>query len=402
MEIAMKRSCAVLLLCTILLCSCVSNERQSYVAQSAVESQAETDTAYESIERKSASGYSSKYFAKKDDSCVLSIDIPKDWTLSEADGSYNILRDNAVIGNISYGDADTDGWTSVFSKSEQLSSISFKKHVERNDKEDRAEYRYRVIYEYTDRNDSRKMTLCVDCAEVDKMTESKLQMNAVLKDKISSDTLGVLSDIKNADSILILGNSFIGTSDIEAILYEMLYRNGKNCHVLGLSRGYATVETYINDTALMRDVRSGLYDAVFICGFYNSSEIDNLRILKNECDAPKTKLVIFPAHNENSGVISQACRQFPELTCLNWKNEIDALIKKGVARSDFCINDQHQHSTELAGYVGAHMIYRALYGTVPAKPYINAIEHSLVDKLGDYVTKGDIVEIDTAKINILG
>lgn len=400
----MKRLCIILVLLALLLCSCVPDAKEGYVAESATDSEDGSSSAdYERIERFQSSGYCKQYFAKENDTCVLSLDMPLEWTLRRVDGRLDILRNDSVIGSICSDKAqDTEEWTEVSTDKSDVAGISFEKYIERQGKGDDSEYRYRFVYKYKDISTPHTVTLCVALSEVDKMTESKIELSALVKNKKQSDTLGVLSDIKDASSILILGNSFIGTSDIEAILYEMLYRNGKNCHVLGLSRGYATVETYINDTALMREVRSGLYDAVFICGFYNSSEIDNLRILKNECDASKTKLVIFPAHNENSGVISQACRKFPELTCLNWKNEIDSLIKDGVSRSQFCINDQHQHSTPLAGYVGAHMIYRALYGTVPAKPYINAIEHSLVDKLGDYVTKGDVVEIDTAKINILG
>ena len=400
----MKRLCIILVLLALLLCSCAPDAKEGYVAESATDAEDGSSSAdYESIERFQASGYRKQYFAKENDTCVLSLDMPLEWTLRRVDGRLDILRNDSVIGSICSDKAqDTEEWTKVSTDKSDVADISFEKYIERQGKGDDSEYRYRFVYKYKDTSTPRTVTLCVALAEVDKMTESKIELTALVENKKQSDTLGVLSDIKDASSILILGNSFIGTSDIEAILYEMIYRNDKSCHVLGLSRGYATVETYINDTALMREVRSGLYDAVFICGFYNSSEIDNLRILKNECDASQTKLVIFPAHNENSSVISQACRQFPELTCLNWKNEIDSLIRNGVSRSEFCINDQHQHSTPLAGYVGAHMIYRALYGTVPANPYINAIEHRLVDKLGDYVTKGDVVEIDTAKINILG
>ena len=51
--------------------------------------------------------------------------------------------------------------------------------------------------------------------------------------------------------------------------------------------------------------------------------------------------------------------------CLSWKEEIDALISGGVRYDDMCMNDMHQHSTPLAGYVGAHLIYRNLFDKIP-------------------------------------
>ena len=67
-----------------------------------------------------------------------------------------------------------------------------------------------------------------------------------------------------------------------------------------------------------------------------------------------------------------------------------------------CINDSHKHSTPLAGYVGAHMIYRAIYDEMPTAPMKNTITQSYIDSiLGDYAYIGDSKMIDEQNITYL-
>ena len=104
-------------------------------------------------------------------------------------------------------------------------------------------------------------------------------------------------------------------------------------------------------------------------------------------------LVIFPAHNENATVIQRAIDSDDTLYYLPWRDEINALIGAGVDFWDMCINDMHKHSTPLAGYVGAHMIYRAIFGEVPGDVYISdeVNADTIKEKLGEtYVTTGVI------------
>ena len=76
---------------------------------------------------------------------------------------------------------------------------------------------------------------------------------------------------------------------------------------------------------------------------------------------------------------------------LDWKAEVDALIESGIDRWSFCINDEHQHSTELAGVVGAHMIYRAIYGEIPSVDGIYAVDsYNARELLGTYLTDGKV------------
>ena len=138
-----------------------------------------------------------------------------------------------------------------------------------------------------------------------------------------------------------------------------------------------------------------------MCGFYYAEDVTSFAEILRVCKAGDAVPVIFPAHNENLLHIDATAKEYPEVTLLHWKNEINLLIDRGVSRDDFCIDDGHNHSTPLAGYVGAHMIYRTLYkGTLPpsvssACTTITAAE--IAELLGDYPTKG-IVYIKDSKI----
>ena len=136
--------------------------------------------------------------------------------------------------------------------------------------------------------------------------------------------------------------------------------------VTAVSRGYARVSTYVTDTDLMADIRAGDYDVVLQCGFYDGPQEDSLAAMKEACDASGTALAVFPAHNENASVLAAVRAAYPDLLYLDWKGQVQAFIDGGASLWDFCIDDSHKHSTEVAGYVGAHMIYRALFGQAPS------------------------------------
>ena len=132
---------------------------------------------------------------------------------------------------------------------------------------------------------------------------------------------------------------------------------------------------------------------MFICGLYSGDEILNLVNLKEACDKSETKMILFPAHNESRDVINTALKKHPDYEIIDWKNEIDNFIISGISKWEFCVNDQHLHSTYLAGYVGAHMIYRSIYG-VPQGKVSETITQKHVDSLlGDYKKTG-IVEFN--------
>lgn len=357
------------------------------------------ETTYEDIERRQAISYKTNYYGMKKDSTLLKLELPTEWVFSEADDeAFDILRDGEIIGFLIAAPADdADDWTALETESCFLGDVRVTEYIEQ--KNGYKMFRYRYVYDYSTDGRTRTVTLIADCAEIDKKSERKLYENVIAVEKVASDTVGALSSLGNPSSILILGNSFINTSDIGSILSELFRNNGKDCSVEAISRGYATVETYANDVTLLDSIRKGTYDAVFICGFYKDARVEYLGIIKDACDASATKLIIFPAHNERYGTIAEAVSKYPSLFCLNWREEIVNLIIKGVDRWDLCLNDRYKHSSPLAGYVGAHMIYRAIYNELPTEPMQDALSQSYIDGiLGEYAYVGDLQIVEEDEI----
>lgn len=400
-----------LLLLSTLLCACTGTPENSNAPETTPPETTAPETtepvieiSYNDVERHPSDTHKTGTFGFSGDTLLLSLSYPSEWTLSRVGDAYEILRDDVIIGHLGADDTpDGDEWTTVAFDEFSADGVSVTQSIERIGAGAGVDYRYRYDYVYWFEDEMRAVTLAVALSEVDEACEETLFTSACAVPKTASNTLGVLSDyLGDSSSILILGNSFIGTSDIGNVLREMLRVNGKGCAVSAISRGYARVETYIKDAALMDAIRDGTYDAVFICGFYGAAEVQNLGILKKACDESFTELIIFPAHNENATHVATAMNTYPSLVCLHWKNEVEGLIENGVDRWDMCINDSHKHSTPLAGYVGAHMIYRAIYGELPTKPMKSALSQSYVDLiLGNYAYVGDLQTIGETEITYL-
>ncbi len=247
-------------------------------------------------------------------------------------------------------------------------------------------FRYRYYYKYTENNQNKIINIVVDCKHVSGAMASGLYNNTKLEKSHNDPGYGKLSELKDK-KILIIGNSFVYLSHISDLLTLMIQNNNKGCTVYTDARPNASIDTFVSDSKVMTDISSGKYDAVFTCGLYNTYEITKLEVLKKACDSSGTKVIIFPAHNEDRSAISDAKRTFPQLQVLDWKAEIDYLIESGIDEWYFCKNDGVRHSTPLAGYVGAHMIYRSIYGEDP-KGYIKfltIIDQSYINSiLGDY------------------
>lgn len=400
----MRKLWIVLIILSLLLCSCQNITRGGPNTDEGINPPADDDpveevTTYEDIERRRVTSYKANYYSLKNDSTLLKISLPTEWTLSEAaDNGFDIFRDGETVGYLISAPADDmSAWTVLKTETRSVADVCVTKYIE--EKNGYKDYRYRYVYNYTSDGCTRTVTLTADCAEINEKTEKKLYTDITTHEKSVSETVGTLSSLSNASSILILGNSFISSSKIGSILREMLGNNGKDCEVDAISRGNATVKTYISDEPLLDRIREGRYDAVFICGFYNMAQIDYLGVLKEACDVSMTKLIIFPAHNENSSVVASVQSKYPSLFLLNWKAEIDNLIIKGVDRWDLCEDDSCNHSKPLAGYVGAHMIYRSIYGEVPPEPVQHLLSQDYIDGvLGDYAYKGDLKVVDEDKI----
>ena len=202
--------------------------------------------------------------------------------------------------------------------------------------------------------------------------------------------IGRLSHLKDSSNILIVGNSFVGTSKVANILQEMMDINGKSFNVDGISIGMGRLTDFSENPTILSYIENKTYDVIFMCGLYAQYNVASIETVRRACDASGVELVIFPAHNENLDCINNAKASYPDVIFMDWKRELDNLIsEREIDIWDLCINDTYKHSKPIAGYVGAHMIYRAIFGEIPTGEmsiYINQDEIDLI--LGDYIETG--------------
>ena len=339
--------------------------------------------------------YRNKYFASNNSDNVLNLRYPSAWKFT-LDNGVTFKYNNIEIGKIVEGEIHEDNWKAVSRKSITNGDYETVQYIEKSGSGVTLKFRYRYVYFGLEK----PFTTIFDYKSVNERTAKRLLEDTHIENVKTDARLGTLSSLKNAKNIIILGNSFVGTSKIGAILGEMYTVNNISTPVYWISRGYATVATYVSDYDLMQKIKDGYYGAVFICGLYTDAEIENLKILEKACNKSNTELVILPAHNENQGTIDKARQEFPHLTIIDWKNEVQAFIDNGMSKWDFCKNDAHFHSTPLAGYVGAHMIYRAIQSEMPSADMSQTISQEDVEnKLGTYIKKGCTRRIDTKDIN---
>ena len=325
----------------------------------------------------------------------ISLPLSKNLKLFKGDeeNSYDIYYFNRYkIGKIFKGSVDDlDVWKNVYSRKRSEENFVYQRNIDKYGTGDTLKFRHRFYFKCSINGEMKDATLIIDFQEI-RSVDAQSLYNEISYRLINSEPNKGCIDVKNPSRILIIGNSFVNSSNIGPILDEMLSNNGKNCEVNAISRGYATVKTYSDDANLMNQIRNGMYDIVFVCGFYSEDEINNLAKIHREAEKSNTKIVVFPAHNEGEDVAKKASKIDDTIVFLNWKGEINTFITNGVNRWDLCINDAHFHSTPLAGYIGAHMIYRGIYGSAPANPVKSTISSSLVkSKLGSYTTTGIIV-----------
>ena len=332
----------------------------------------------------------------------ISLSFAKDWKLeNSSDGTFfNIVRDGNVIGKLSKGTFEDSEWVEEDKFARTLDpTLSVKKFIEKKGEGSAAEYRYRFEYTCTPTATPVVLSLCLNYVELDANAADRLYKSPAIS-AATTVSSGMLSNVKDGN-YLILGNSFIGSSNIGTLLREMFALNNKNVSFNAVSRGYAQVGTYTSDTAMMSSIEGGQYDAVFICGFYANAEANNLVTLEKACKKSDTELIIFPAHNEFEDPIKTARNKCPDLKFLNWKGELDMLIASGVDKWQLCVNDAHLHSTEYAGLIGAHMMYRAIYGEIPTVEGMSSINVDVAKSLfGEYLTTGCVpVDYEVIKLN---
>lgn len=334
-------------------------------------------------------------FAFETDLVALSFPVPTDWSfIDNDDGTWCVESDGLIIGTVSTK-AQSDVLRTRAVGSAETETLRSRCESVRILEED-IDFRRVFIFTYGKGDEERTIFLNIGYVDLNDDACRTLLSGAVTTNR--NDSVGMVKLRANAPKkILILGNSFVGTSKIGDFLRNMIAVGGDGYTVTAVSVGYACIKTWTQtDTDYLNKIRAGEFAAVFQCGFYHSEDPGLFSDMVKACAASDTKLVIFPAHNENQSILNQAIAKFPEVTVLNWKKDVAGLISSGVSKWDLCYDDQHLHSTPLAGYVGAHMIYRAVFGKIPGE--ITKAPLSMTEvkfKLGQYPATGLVPSQDS-------
>ena len=363
---------------------------------------ANEDSAYLKIPVEACPGLTRKYYGLEGSIAALSLKFYDTWeTQADGEGGYFILRDGKQIGHLISGiPGDVAEWSMINQKTSSRSGgLMVNEYLEKSGTGETLRFRHRFYYRYNEDGSPHIITLTMNYGELDEYGQLALRAEVEYKEIHTDPMYNRLSNLRDKP-ILVLGNSFIGSSEIGYIYNAMERRSGKEENMQAIARGYATVTTYSNDTTLMNRIANGEWSAVFMCGFYGDA-INDLGVIKRACEKSGTQLIIFPAHNENRTMIESAKRAYPTLICLDWKREIDELIAEGRSKWYFCIDDEHFHSTTLAGYVGAMMIWRAIYGEMPDVTLYNIPQEEYDAILGDYLESPSIGLIDPSRITVL-
>ncbi len=346
------------------------------------------EDSYKNIACATVSAFREVSFFVSNSRTQIHIMFPEHWTLEENDKGYSILQASKVIGSVTVSDAvGAEAPENVHSEEMMMSGVNITNRIDRIASEGETMYIRTLSYRYTEaESNSRTLTVTMPYQQID----DEAVRTMMIKAKIHTSTepkMGVLPLADNRKSVLILGNSFVASSKVGSILQKMC---GTSLLVEAQSRAYARVTTYVQDESVMNRIRSGDYAAVILCGLYDSESLVNLEHMVNACASSNTKLAIFPAHNENRSMIGPASAMYSSAVLLDWKAEIDSLISRGIDQTHFCVVDSHKHSTPLAGYVGAHMIYRAIFGKVPAETSYSEVSRSEIARLGEYTSTGSV------------
>ncbi|MBE6580605.1 MAG: hypothetical protein E7650_03195 [Ruminococcaceae bacterium] len=310
------------------------------------------------------------YFAAQKSNTALRIRWPNDWKLLENEGGYEISDGEVSVGTVTLGAIaeNADGMNEVESTTYKETNLTVHTGIYKRDGQKVAVYR--VTYTYTDdAKADRTISLEIDDAQMDATAYKWLLKPEVMpiKDHHTPPHIS-LSEGNGKASVLILGNSFVydGYSGIGPTLRDLMAAGNRACSVTVKGNGYASVSAYATETgsnykSYIDNIKAGQYGVVLMCGLYSDADVTALDTILAACRTGNAQLVLFPAHNESAARIEAAKAAYPQLPVLNWKGQIDALIDAGLAKEDFCVDDQHSHSNALAGYVGAALVYEALF-----------------------------------------
>ena len=357
------------------------------------------DSKYEKFDNKGSIEHTKNNFGLNGAKAVLNLDYGKRWTLTKSNGVYIIEDGNVEIGRLYPGVApDLDDWKTVKSEVKKADGTTTHMFIEKYGSGVTLRFRYRFFFERVVSGQANNYTLTLDYTKIKGWTAQRIMNYSKIENVYTEPNYGMLSNLKNKH-VYFVGNSFIGYSDIPNILKEMSQRNGQNLRVSWKWIPNSRISHFIKDSEIMDALKSGKYDALFLCGMYSTDDVADIDAIVKACNASGTQIVLFPAHNENAAAIEMMRNKLPSLKIIDWKGEIEALITEGRSFWSFCYNDGPRHSNEIGGYVGAHMIYRAIYGKNPTAQMSQYVKQSDVNRvLGKYVTSASARRIQVGQI----
>ena len=399
---SIRRRVLALVLCFVLLCAalvaCKEEPEMQENADGGGEAPAAEPIAPEELPTtRKLAAFNKHYFAVGDSNTALELMLPSGWRATLGDGLYALYEGETKVGVVCAGEHDAN---MTLAAEKTASDISVKTYIGKLTRSKVNEPYYQTVYTFRDTVGTERRVLAeIKQSAMDGAAMQWLNRPAAERIKGFGEVPTLrLSEGNGKSKILILGNSFVnpGHSAITDILEDLIAAGSQECTVHWFSLGYATVSKYATDAGTnfanaRSHIASGDYNLVLMCGLYGSEDVTALGTIIEACEQAGSRLVLLPAHNEGSKHIESALDRYEGTECLNWKQEIDDLIGSGIERSLFCKSDAHSHSTNLAGYVGAHLIYRALFGELPPTEGYGTdaiVTPTLIAPLGDYVTKG--------------
>ena len=188
--------------------------------------------------------------------------------------------------------------------------------------------------------------------------------------------------------ILVLGNSFVGSSQVDFFLKFLADTNQKNLEVEAYSIGFAEVRSYLFD-ANCAHIREQIkdYDVVFMCGFYGSGFL-TLSLLTALTGDKDTQFVIFPANNEQYWDATLSWKLNKDVDYVGWYDILHYLWnEQGFALTDLAKDDGHIHTNAIGGYAVAQAIYSYIYGELAERSNLEKMfqhsEYSIIEGWGD-------------------
>lgn len=410
-----KRFLAAILLFVFLFtfvsCDSKKADQDQNKSDTAVQSSEQTASVdpegYKSIECRNVpmTSWRKVSFSHEGSETPITMPIPNDWELTKTDGVYTISVNGSEIGKITDSfPSDLNSRNKFYKESSKNGSLSvdMSSYVAPGSKEG---YRSAFVMNYTEKNSYYRLYLEVDYSALSKPALYKMMTDAYARTVVVRKK-PELKDLNSSRKIIAIGNSFLWTSDINLFLRAFSATTSSGYDFVDHAVGYGSICRAITSDQLMLSLAEGEYCMVLLCGIYSQDDVSAIQNMIDACNVSNTKLVLFPAHNEVDSLITSALTTYPELPIIDWKGEIDALISNGTAtKLEMCIDDEHQHSTPLAGYVGARLVFKTLFGEAPdnittqswwTEKDVNITE--IENKLQDYIKHGLNTQEETGEI----